>query len=236
MIPSPWHKGAFSILSNAELWLNAVSQGIISWLKEQCLSSIPPLAVHPQYKMRLSHPLLLALQIPLQWTADRICELQVSVQTLGLRCASDLHTLTFRHRAGALSLTVTQTVSQGALCTPVHLWPEWNSHSEGSHWFLQQGLQCIYWSAYHHPHFLSLISGTNIEKEIKIIEEEVSHVVCYQHQLTVTPCLHFFLPYDKQMHSSSFDDHELVHFQFSSVVELSWLNTLNKREMSIQSI
>lgn len=133
MISSPWHKGAFSILSNAELWLNAVSQGIISWLTEQCLSSIPPLAVHTQYKMRLSHPLQLALQIPLQWTADRICKLQVSLQALGLRCASDLSALIFRHRAGALSLNVTKGVLQWALCTLMHLWPECNSHSEGSH-------------------------------------------------------------------------------------------------------
>lgn len=180
MIPSPWHKGAFSTLSNAELWLNAVSQDIISWLEEQGLSSIPPLAAHPHCKMRLSHPLLLALQIPLQWTADGIWELPTSEQVLGLRCASDLCALTLRARAAAPRLSVTDSCKE--LCSP------WCS----SHTLVTAARPEVHYWNWNSLHSLSLISGTNMEKEIKIIEEEVSHVVCYQPQLTVTPSLKLF--------------------------------------------
>lgn len=139
--------------------------------------------------MRLSHPLLLPLWTPLQGTGDRICKLQVSVQILGLRCASDLYTLTFRHRAGALS--VTKRVLEGALLTLMHLRPSCSYHSEGSHTGFCSKVHLLKCPP-PPPHFLSLLSETNIEKEIKIIEEEVSCMVCFQHQLTVTPCFKFF--------------------------------------------
>lgn len=117
-------------------------------------------------------------------------------------CNKDSLTKSSSHPGASFAQTATPALKYHTRCLTVFL--------------LQHGLRCVYWNAHHPtppPHFLSLTSGTNIEKEEKKIQEDDSYTACCQHCLQKhsawNVCLHH-----NQMHLPSFVFRDLLHFHF----------------------